>query len=137
MVKSSDSCAHQKLVKCIRHHLSYPVILGYFIKLNFHYVFTVDIGLVAGEPSLYCVQFPFGTLFMCDRGGNMAAAVVQMSCLYRGMIAVRTMGIRPLIPGLVPLQFRTFSVKKEPELEVNPYYSKYEEKIRKLRRCVC
>ncbi|KAG5275413.1 hypothetical protein AALO_G00120030 [Alosa alosa] len=70
---------------------------------------------------------------MCNRGGNMAAAMVQMSCLYRGMIAVRAMGIRPLIPGLVPLQFRTFSVKKEPELEENPYFSKYEEKIRKLR----
>ncbi|XP_076133921.1 ATP synthase mitochondrial F1 complex assembly factor 1 [Alosa pseudoharengus] len=63
----------------------------------------------------------------------MAAAMVQMSCLYRGMIAVRAIGIRPLIPGLVPPQFRTFSVKKEPELEENPYFSKYEEKIRKLR----
>ncbi|XP_062412704.1 ATP synthase mitochondrial F1 complex assembly factor 1 [Sardina pilchardus] len=70
---------------------------------------------------------------MCDRGRNMAAAMVQMSCLYRGMIAVRATGIRPLIPGLVPLQFRTFSLKKEPEVEENPFYSKYEEKIRKLR----
>ncbi|XP_073717455.1 ATP synthase mitochondrial F1 complex assembly factor 1 [Misgurnus anguillicaudatus] len=66
-------------------------------------------------------------------GEKMAAAMVQMSCLYRGMLAVRTTGIRPLIPGLVPSQFRAFSVKKEPELEENPYYSKYEEKIRKLR----
>ncbi|RXN07495.1 ATP synthase mitochondrial F1 complex assembly factor 1 [Labeo rohita] len=66
-------------------------------------------------------------------GEKMAAAVVQMSCLYRGMLAVRATGIRPLIPGLVPSQFRAFSMKKEPELEENPYYSKYEEKIRKLR----
>ncbi|XP_056303738.1 ATP synthase mitochondrial F1 complex assembly factor 1 [Danio aesculapii] len=66
-------------------------------------------------------------------GEKMAAAVVQMSCLYRGMMAVRSPGIRPLIPGLVPSHFRAFSMKKEPELEENPYYSKYEEKIRKLR----
>uniref|UniRef100_A0A8C2IEC9 ATP synthase mitochondrial F1 complex assembly factor 1 n=1 Tax=Cyprinus carpio TaxID=7962 RepID=A0A8C2IEC9_CYPCA len=66
-------------------------------------------------------------------GEKMAAAVVQMSCLYRGMLAVRATGIRPLIPGLVPSQFRTFSVKRDPELEENPYYGKYEEKIRKLR----
>uniref|UniRef100_A0A3Q3XGJ2 ATP synthase mitochondrial F1 complex assembly factor 1 n=1 Tax=Mola mola TaxID=94237 RepID=A0A3Q3XGJ2_MOLML len=64
--------------------------------------------------------------------GKMAAAVLQMSCLYRGMLAVRTTGIRPLIPGLVPAQFRAFSVRKEPELEENPYYSKYQDKIRKL-----
>uniref|UniRef100_A0A8C0YMT7 ATP synthase mitochondrial F1 complex assembly factor 1 n=2 Tax=Cyprinus carpio TaxID=7962 RepID=A0A8C0YMT7_CYPCA len=69
---------------------------------------------------------------MWDRE-KMAAAVVQMSCLYRGMLAVRATGIRPLIPGLVPSQFRTFSVKRDPELEENPYYGKYEEKIRKLR----
>ncbi|NP_001017907.2 ATP synthase mitochondrial F1 complex assembly factor 1 [Danio rerio] len=66
-------------------------------------------------------------------GEKMAAAMVQMSCLYRGMLAVRNHGIRPLIPGLVPSHFRAFSMKKEPELEENPYYSKYEEKIRKLR----
>ncbi|XP_076880724.1 ATP synthase mitochondrial F1 complex assembly factor 1 [Brachyhypopomus gauderio] len=69
---------------------------------------------------------------MCD-GGKMAAATVQMSCLYRGMLAVRAFGIRPLIPGLVPCHFRAFSVKKDPELEENPYYSKYEEKIKRLR----
>uniref|UniRef100_A0A8C2IPZ1 ATP synthase mitochondrial F1 complex assembly factor 1 n=1 Tax=Cyprinus carpio TaxID=7962 RepID=A0A8C2IPZ1_CYPCA len=66
-------------------------------------------------------------------GEKMAAALVQMSCLYRGMLAVRATGIRPLIPGLVQSQFRAFSMKKEPELEENPYYGKYEEKIRKLR----
>uniref|UniRef100_A0A3Q2UZK6 ATP synthase mitochondrial F1 complex assembly factor 1 n=1 Tax=Haplochromis burtoni TaxID=8153 RepID=A0A3Q2UZK6_HAPBU len=63
----------------------------------------------------------------------MAAAMVQMSCLYRGMLAVRATGIRTLIPGLVPVQFRAFSVRKEPELEENPYYSKYQDKIQKLR----
>lgn len=71
---------------------------------------------------------------MCENSdGKMAAALVQMSCWYRGMLAVRATGIRPLIPGLVPSQFRTFSVKKEPELEENPYYNKYQEKILKLR----
>lgn len=70
---------------------------------------------------------------MCDSTGNMAAAVVQLSCLYRGMLAVRATGIRPVIPGLVPLQYRTFSVMKEPDLAENPYYSKYEDKIGKLR----
>ncbi|XP_037326149.1 ATP synthase mitochondrial F1 complex assembly factor 1 [Pungitius pungitius] len=65
--------------------------------------------------------------------GTMAAAIVQMSCLYRGMLAVRATGIRTLIPGLVPLQFRAFSVRKEPELEENPYFSKYQDKIQKLR----
>lgn len=66
--------------------------------------------------------------------GKMAAAVVQMSCLYRGMLAVRATGIRTLIPGLVPSQFRAFSVRKEPELEENPFYNKYQDKIQKLRR---
>uniref|UniRef100_A0AAQ4P6B4 ATP synthase mitochondrial F1 complex assembly factor 1 n=1 Tax=Gasterosteus aculeatus aculeatus TaxID=481459 RepID=A0AAQ4P6B4_GASAC len=65
--------------------------------------------------------------------GKMAAAIVQMSCLYRGMLAVRATGIRTLIPGLVPLQFRAFSLRKEPELEENPYFSKYQDKIQKLR----
>lgn len=63
----------------------------------------------------------------------MAAALVQMSCLYRGMLAVRATGIRTLIPGIVPSQFRAFSVQKEPELEENPFYSKYQDKIQKLR----
>jgi len=59
--------------------------------------------------------------------------VVQMSCMYRGMLAVRAAGIRQLIPGVVPRQFRAFSVRKEPELEENPYFSKYQDKIQKLR----
>ncbi|XP_022608793.1 ATP synthase mitochondrial F1 complex assembly factor 1 [Seriola dumerili] len=71
---------------------------------------------------------------MCDGSdGKMAAAMVQMSCLYRGMLAVRTTGIRTLFPGLVPAQFRAFSVRKEPELEENPFYNKYQDKIQKLR----
>ncbi|KAM9365241.1 ATP synthase mitochondrial F1 complex assembly factor 1 [Pholidichthys leucotaenia] len=68
-----------------------------------------------------------------ESDGKMAAAVVQMSCMYRGMLAVRATGIRTLIPGLVPVHFRAFSVRKEPDLEENPYYSKYQEKIQKLR----
>lgn len=63
----------------------------------------------------------------------MAAAMVQMSCLYRGMLAVRSTGIRTMIPGLVPAQFRAFSVRKDPDLEENPYYSKYQDKIQRLR----
>ncbi|XP_061832072.1 ATP synthase mitochondrial F1 complex assembly factor 1 [Nerophis lumbriciformis] len=66
--------------------------------------------------------------------GKMAAALVQMTCLYRGMIAVKAAGIRPLIPGLVPARFRAFSVRKEEEdLEKNPYYGKYQDKINNMR----
>ncbi|KAM4629154.1 ATP synthase mitochondrial F1 complex assembly factor 1 [Polymixia lowei] len=78
---------------------------------------------------------------MCDDSdGRLTAAMLQMSCLYRGMLAVRATGIRPVIPGLVPSQFRAFSVKKEvpleekeAPLEENPYYNKYQDKIDKLR----
>ncbi|KAJ8395494.1 hypothetical protein AAFF_G00032280 [Aldrovandia affinis] len=71
---------------------------------------------------------------MCDGGTNkMAAAMVQMSCLYRGMIAVRTSGIRPLIPGVVQLHLRAFSMRREPELEDNPFFDKYKDKIKQLR----
>ncbi|XP_007541096.1 ATP synthase mitochondrial F1 complex assembly factor 1 [Poecilia formosa] len=65
--------------------------------------------------------------------GKMSAALIQMSCLYRGMLAVRATGTRTLIPGLVPQQFRAFSVRKDPELGENPFYSKYQDKIQKLR----
>ncbi|XP_061094143.1 ATP synthase mitochondrial F1 complex assembly factor 1 [Conger conger] len=73
---------------------------------------------------------------MCDRGRvKMAAAMIQMSCLYRGLLAVRTAGIRPLIPGVVSCHLRAFSMKKESEvLENNPYYNKYQAKINQLRR---
>uniref|UniRef100_A0A3Q2XKI8 ATP synthase mitochondrial F1 complex assembly factor 1 n=1 Tax=Hippocampus comes TaxID=109280 RepID=A0A3Q2XKI8_HIPCM len=73
---------------------------------------------------------------MWDRSDvKMAAALLQMTCRYRGMLAVRATGIRPLIPGLVPAHFRAFAVRKEPELEDNPYYNKYQEKIQKMRSC--
>ncbi|XP_077391276.1 zinc finger CCCH domain-containing protein 3 isoform X2 [Festucalex cinctus] len=68
-------------------------------------------------------------------GNKMAAALLHLTCLYRGMLAVRASGIRPLIPGLVPAHFRAFSVRKEPQLEDNPYYDKYQEKIQKMRSC--
>lgn len=68
----------------------------------------------------------------CD--AKMAAALVQMSCLYRGMLAVRATGIRALIPGTVPPHFRAFSVRREPELDENPFYNKYQDKIQRLRR---
>ena len=76
-----------------------------------------------------------GAPYMWDgSGGKMAAAMFQMSCLYRGMLAVRVPGVRTLIPGLVPAQFRTFSLRKEPELEENPFYGKYQDRIQRLRR---
>ncbi|CAL8310333.1 unnamed protein product [Lota lota] len=61
------------------------------------------------------------------------AALVQIACLYHGRLAVRATGIRPLIPGLVPAHFRSFSLRKEPDLEENPFYNKYQEKIQRLR----
>ncbi|KAL4634846.1 ATP synthase mitochondrial F1 complex assembly factor 1 isoform X1 [Arapaima gigas] len=66
---------------------------------------------------------------------KMAAALLQMVCLYRGMLAVRAVGVRPLIPGAVTLRLRAFSVKKEqePQLEDNPFYTKYADKIKELR----
>ncbi|KAM8930552.1 ATP synthase mitochondrial F1 complex assembly factor 1 [Pelodytes ibericus] len=63
---------------------------------------------------------------------EMAAAVVQMSLGYRGLLAVRSRG--PLSLGLVSSQLRAFSVRKEPELDENPYYGKYRDKIQQLRR---
>ncbi|XP_054645022.1 ATP synthase mitochondrial F1 complex assembly factor 1 [Dunckerocampus dactyliophorus] len=71
---------------------------------------------------------------MSDRSdGKMAAALVQMTCMYRGMIAVKATGIRPLIPGLVTPRFRAFSVRKEENLEDNPFYRKYQDKIQNMR----
>lgn len=90
--------------------------------------------MLTSEPSLRRL-FPTGALFMVDGcDGKMAAALVQMSCLYRGMLAVRATGIRALIPGTIPPQFRAFSVRKEPEIDENPFYSKYQDKIQRLRR---
>ncbi|XP_068599448.1 ATP synthase mitochondrial F1 complex assembly factor 1 isoform X4 [Brachionichthys hirsutus] len=68
-----------------------------------------------------------------ESDGKMAAALLQMSCLYRGTLAVRATGIRTLIPGIVPAQFRAFSVRREPEVGENPFYEKYRDKIQKLR----
>ncbi|OCT82713.1 ATP synthase mitochondrial F1 complex assembly factor 1 isoform X1 [Xenopus laevis] len=65
---------------------------------------------------------------------EMAAAVVQMSMGYRGLLAVRNRGIGPLALGVVSSQVRAFSLRKEPELEENPYYDKYQDKIQRLRR---
>ncbi|XP_053325735.1 ATP synthase mitochondrial F1 complex assembly factor 1 [Spea bombifrons] len=65
---------------------------------------------------------------------NMAAAVVQMSLGYRGLLAVRSRALGPLGLGIVSPQLRAFSVRKEPELEENPYYGKYRDKIQQLRR---
>ncbi|KAM4722651.1 ATP synthase mitochondrial F1 complex assembly factor 1 [Rhinophrynus dorsalis] len=65
---------------------------------------------------------------------EMAAAVVQMSLGYRGLLAVRNRGIGPLALGLVSPQLRAFSVRKDPELDENPYYEKYRDKIQQLRR---
>ncbi|KAM3914555.1 ATP synthase mitochondrial F1 complex assembly factor 1 [Leptodactylus fuscus] len=72
---------------------------------------------------------------MCpEEDKKMAAAVVQMSLGYRGLLAVRSRAAGPVALGLVSSQLRTFSVKKEPELEENPFYGKYKDKIQQLRR---
>ncbi|KAG8436958.1 hypothetical protein GDO86_007875 [Hymenochirus boettgeri] len=68
---------------------------------------------------------------MQDR--EMAAALVQMSMCYRGLLVVRTRGIGPPALGFVST-LRAFSVRKEPELEENPYFDKYKTKIQQLRR---
>ncbi|CAL8343639.1 unnamed protein product [Gadus morhua 'NCC'] len=66
------------------------------------------------------------------------AALVQMACWFHGRLAVRAGGVRPLIPGLVPAHFRSFSLRRDPEepeeLEENPFYSRYREKIQRARR---
>ncbi|KAG8555108.1 hypothetical protein GDO81_017589 [Engystomops pustulosus] len=66
--------------------------------------------------------------------GMMAAAVRQMSLGYRGLLAVRSRTAGPVALGCVSSQLRAFSMKKDPELEENPYYSKYRDKIQDLRR---
>ncbi|MEE6495423.1 hypothetical protein FKM82_002042 [Ascaphus truei] len=82
----------------------------------------------AGCVSPYSRMWPVGDT-------QMAAAVVQMSLGYRGLLAVRSRGTGPLCLGLVsPQQLRAFSVRKEPELEENPHYGKYRDKIQQLRR---
>ncbi|XP_063795607.1 ATP synthase mitochondrial F1 complex assembly factor 1 isoform X4 [Pseudophryne corroboree] len=66
--------------------------------------------------------------------GKMAAAVVQMCLGFRGVLAIRSRVGGAGALGLVSSQLRTFSVRKEPELEENPYYGKYRDKIQQLRR---
>lgn len=65
----------------------------------------------------------------------MAAGLVLVSYCFRGLLAVRIPTARVLASGLVPVRARTFSLKSdsEPNLEQNPFYSKYREKIRELR----
>ncbi|XP_078527785.1 ATP synthase mitochondrial F1 complex assembly factor 1 isoform X2 [Lissotriton helveticus] len=65
--------------------------------------------------------------------GEMTAAVLQMSCAYRGLLAVRNRALQ-LMPGVVCPGVKAFSVRPEPPLEENPYYGKYQEKIQQLRR---
>ena len=75
------------------------------------------------------------------RGGANMAALVQMACWFHGRLAVRAGGVRPLIPGLVPAHFRSFSLRRnqeeQEELEENPFYSRYREQIQRARRWVC
>lgn len=63
----------------------------------------------------------------------MTAAVLQMSCAYRGLLAVRNRAPQ-LIPGVVFPGVKAFSVRPEAPLEENPFYGKYQEKIHQLRR---
>ncbi|KAG2464139.1 ATPF1 factor, partial [Polypterus senegalus] len=75
-----------------------------------------------------------GPSFMCDCGDNvMAVAVLQLHCLYRGLLAVRRPALSSVLPGAAWRGLRVFNVRKAPELEDNPFFAKYEEKIRQLR----
>lgn len=80
--------------------------------------------------------------------GGAGPAVLQVAGLYRGLCAVRS---RALGLGLVsPAQLRVFPVRGasrqpaggdgggggvEAELEANPFYDRYRDKIQQLRRC--
>lgn len=79
--------------------------------------------------------------------GGAGPAVLQVAGLYRGLCAVRS---RALGLGLVsPAQLRVFPVRcasQQPaggdgggrvgaELEANPFYDRYRDKIQQLRRC--
>lgn len=80
--------------------------------------------------------------------GGAGPAVLQVAGLYRGLCAVRS---RALGLGLVsPAQLRVFPVRcasHQPaggdggggrvgaELEANPFYDRYRDKIQQLRRC--
>lgn len=78
--------------------------------------------------------------------GGACPAVLQVAGLYRGLCAVRS---RALGLGLVsPAQLRVFPVRRGSgppsggadgsgvsELEANPFYDRYRDKIQQLRRC--
>ncbi|KAM4642265.1 ATP synthase mitochondrial F1 complex assembly factor 1 [Discoglossus pictus] len=64
---------------------------------------------------------------------QMTAAMLQMSLRYRGLLAVRSPGSGVLGLGVGTPQIRAFCMRKEPELEENPHYEKYREKIQALR----
>lgn len=81
--------------------------------------------------------------------GGAGPAVLQVAGLYRGLCAVRS---RALGLGLVsPAQLRVFPVRRgsgrpeqgadgsgvgaEAELQANPFYDRYRDKIQQLRRC--
>ncbi|XP_064415851.1 ATP synthase mitochondrial F1 complex assembly factor 1 isoform X1 [Latimeria chalumnae] len=63
---------------------------------------------------------------------KMAAGLVQLACLYKGVMAVRGRALRPLCLGIVSPQLRAFSVRREAGMEENPFYGKYQEKIQEL-----
>lgn len=78
--------------------------------------------------------------------GRACSAVLQVAGLYRGLCAVRS---RALGLGFVsPAQLRVFPVRRGSglpsggadgsgvsELEANPFYDRYRDKIQQLRRC--
>eukprot|EP00062_Callorhinchus_milii_P003221 gi/632940294/ref/XP_007885241.1/ PREDICTED: ATP synthase mitochondrial F1 complex assembly factor 1 [Callorhinchus milii] len=74
-------------------------------------------------------------------GDDKMAAVRELSCLCNRVLAVRSRCHLPLGLGLVSSQRRTFSIsaavtgaRDSQELENNPYYSKYQARLRELRR---
>uniref|UniRef100_A0A8C6SPA1 ATP synthase mitochondrial F1 complex assembly factor 1 n=1 Tax=Neogobius melanostomus TaxID=47308 RepID=A0A8C6SPA1_9GOBI len=70
----------------------------------------------------------------------MAAGLMLVSSRFRGLLSVRVPATRALVPG--PVQTRTFALSPGPdpdqtrnaELNQNPFFSKYREKIQALRR---
>ncbi|XP_043941754.1 ATP synthase mitochondrial F1 complex assembly factor 1 isoform X2 [Protopterus annectens] len=64
---------------------------------------------------------------------DMAVGITQMSCLFKGIVAIRNRALWPVCLGVVTPQLREFCVRKEPMLEENPFYGKYQDKIRQFR----
>lgn len=101
----------------------------------------------AGSPDDEEEEATAGTAMAAVVAGGAGPAVLQVAGLYRGLCTVRS---RTLSPGFVSAaQLRVFPVRSGSgrpaggandsgvgaELEANPYYDRYRDKIQRLRRC--